>query len=265
MSQSTIVTGVNIPGIDGHLTLSHAAIGLSVTPSNEGVKEVNPGDLGGLVLDNISNQVEGTTISILFVDSNAIFNNELKLQIGDGPEVRIISSILDPGVSGGKGTSFSYPCQSAGSVVFFVYRIIPEVYTQHSGGGGTSISNNVPVQMAINVPQVPVIAAPLDGDFNNYIYNGIYPIRNFNDSVISHSFTNSDESGILKVERVGHLPINDQDIDPATGLLQGDFIHQTATAFLHTYDRFGFYKITNFSTLTGEWIFDNQRQVSGGN
>ena len=263
MSQSTIITGINIPGIDGHLTLSHAAIGLSATSSKEGIKKVNPGSLGGLVLDNISNQIEGTTISILFVNSNAIFSNELKLQIGDGPEVKIISSILDPGVSGSKGTTFSYPCQNAGSVVFFVYRIIPAVYTQN--GSGTLVSNNVPVQMAINVPQVPVIAYPQDGDFNNYIYNGIYPIRNFNNSIISHSFTNSNESGILKVERVGHLPINDQDIDQATGLLQGDFIHQIATAFLHTYDRFGFYKITNFSTLDGEYIFDNQRQVSGGN
>lgn len=205
MSQPTIVAGINIPGINGGLAIAHSAIGMSNSSSTDLIKVVDKSLLGGLSLStNPGDQIEGITINILFTNNNIILDNNLALRFGNlGEPIHIISNILNPGAFGDKATIFSYPQQNSGSIVTFVYRVIPKVYT---GYKGTTEEVNYKVQMAINTQQVPYYPQEMD-DFNNYVYSGIHCIPSLNDMSNKFSTDSYDAyvPAILEVIRTGKV------------------------------------------------------------
>lgn len=203
------ITGFNIPGVKGSLSISHSALGSCPTPANNYNKVVKKDIYGSFSFEDLH---DGITINVFFSEANKFYNDTLNLQIegmvngqGDPVKIPIISKMLDEGsgpVSGEsnvelRGASFSYPKQDDYSIVTFVYQ--PLKCQIDTGAGGIVDYHTTPwyVQQAIGVQSVPLYKGSLGTDFNNFKAEGTYPI-NFNKT---NSFITSDSQGILEVIR----------------------------------------------------------------
>lgn len=236
MGQPTIIAGINFPGISGGLPLAHSAIGISASSADMSTKVVDSEALGGLVLDDDpSNQREGTAINILFTEKNVIFNDNLKLKIGTGAAVPIISNILDPGSTGARGTVFSYPQQNRGSIITLVYRNIPKIYTRVTGG--TNETTNYRVWMAINANPVLIVDhnssyQPELKNINDLVYQNKVTVELPDISLMTNIPYDSTGSGILEV-----IPV------------ESNYIIQRLNANGHTWQR---RKVSNYNQ--NPWI-----------
>ena len=204
------ITGFNIPGVTGSLTIAHSALGGCGSYATSATKVVEANLYGSFSFESLRS---GITINIFFSETNKIYNDNLKLQLATphgNITTPIISNMLDAGSNGTgntevRGASFSYPRQDKWSIVTFVYQPLKCQVQNNSQGVDDHYTENAEpyyVQQAIGVQSIPIYKGSLADDFNNYLAEGAYTIGDFNKT---NSFTTSATYGILEVIKVADV------------------------------------------------------------